>query len=107
MLAAIITLASVAYGSAGVFAARKTFGWIRAKYIAQYQLDWTAGYRGQDNVLSAFFGTLGAIPLWPLYLVIFLIVASPPKTPKELKAENERLRRELEQMEKDAGLGPR
>lgn len=91
------------YGIVGVLIARFVYGRLRAMAIQDCGLDWSDDL---DAVWVVGLGSFFSFPLWPLALVLAVIFCNPPKTNEELRAEKEALAKELERMERAAGIIP-
>ena len=90
-----------AYGLCGVATARFVYGRLRAMAIEDCGLNWIDD---ADAPIGVFAGTFFGLIVWPLALVCAVIFMNPPKTSEEVKADKERLEKELKEMERKAGL---
>lgn len=82
------SLVALAYTVIGIWTARKNYGRLRARRIAEIGLSAYNNDEEEEAAKTLLWGLLlGAI--WPFTLMLQFISAKPPITPQELKAKDE------------------
>jgi len=86
----------------GTLTGRYVYGRLRAMAIRDFGLNWVEA--DDDAFWIVGVATLLSFLVWPVALVLCGMFVNPPKTPKEIEAERDRLAAQLKKMETDAGL---
>lgn len=97
MSTSVIWLLVIAYEVIAVLAARMAY---------PYLLEDAGTDEAIERFLAAFMALMGG-NFWPLVAPIALVLWRPRKTPEQLQAENEQMKRHIADMERELGIGGR